>query len=220
MPSGLLNGRGCYDSLQKYQDEAPLFLSIRHHGTSFVLQQRKAIDKPASFNSSSDPNIEAEVKSRFINGGLPVLKALVRLFSMVFIFPLYFSFFLVPKFMVENIFVPTAAVIKKIFLRITLPVISVVKRIYAPIANVCKKIKSQCDAAVLALKIPAHSCLVFAKRVMHQLQAAIIKPPKRAMRKMSGFVLRRSQQCFYGIKVAIAWIKLLIEYGIDSVIRK
>lgn len=217
MASGLLNGRGCYDSLQKCQDEAPLFLSIRHHGTSFVLEQRKKLVDPTIAHASLEQNFDAKVKEQFVHGALPVLRSIIKFVFLVFVFPFHFCFYHLPRLILEKLLNPVFAAIQKMVLSIIRPIVGFFQRIFRPIVVLCQKITAVYHPILSSINRGQKKCSIIFRRLKLQIYSVIFEPLKRVIRKTRGVALRISQKCKYAVKLVRAWTRLLLEYGFQLV---
>jgi hypothetical protein len=214
MPSGLLNDRGCYDSLQKCQDEAPLFLTIRHHGTSFLLDQRKAIqeaNEPSQGLAKKD--FDSQIREQFKSKALPALRSVVKFLFLIFVFPFYFCFKRLPQLAKEKALIP----LQKLILRVTRPIFAFFQRLLRPFVVAYQKAIALYQSFSNFIYGQYEKCQKFYQRIQSKVQVTMIVPAMHMIRKVEHFMQRNSQKCLYGLKYARVWTKLLIEYGLDLV---
>ncbi len=207
-PSGLLNGRGCYDSIRKCENDSSVFLSIRNHGTPFIVEQRQAIAR-AKAADSIDPNlIENQVKDQFRAGNFHFILKFVKCIFMVLVFPFYFLFNQLPRLVLAKLILPIFKMLQKIWQIVVPPCVKLFLIIYRPIASLCKKIVQLCFKLIAALKPP----LVALFSLINQF-GLLLKPlfgvfPKKGTGGRTFF-----QKCIYGVKISFIWVKVLIGYG-------
>ncbi|MGZ3633585.1 MAG: hypothetical protein ACXWM7_04740 [Parachlamydiaceae bacterium] len=214
MPSGLLNDRGCYDSLQKCQDEAALFLTIRHHNTSFLLDQRKAIQEAnKSAQVLTKKNFDSDVREQFKRKALPALRSVIKFLFLVFVFPFYFCFKRLPQLAKEKAFIP----LQKFILRATRPIFAFFQRLFKPFVVAYQKVVAVYQRFSNFVHRQYEKCRKFYQRIQSKVQVTVIAPPMRVVYKVRHFIHRNLENCLYGMKYAQAWTKLLIEYGLDLV---
>jgi hypothetical protein len=216
MPSGLLNGRGCYDSIRKSEDDSALFLSIRHQSMPFLLDEREAKAKLSTDASGSHDSIDARVREQFATGTLPILRSIAKFFSLIFVFPLHFLFKQLPDLIADKVVTPLMAVIKSVYERIAAPCIKVFYSVYNPIKAVCNKIQAAIARLIAAVKVP---CVKFQKQVLALLQKVhvlVVLPPKRALEKVGRFIAGCNEQVQYRLLISKIWIRLLINHSLSS----
>jgi hypothetical protein len=207
-PSGLLYGRGCYDSIRKCENDTSVFLSIRNHGTPFIVEQREVIAR-ARAAESVDPNqIENQVKEKFMAGNFSFLLKFVKSIFLVLFFPFYLLFNQLPRLLIAKVIFPIYKMLQKIWQMIVPPCVRAFLAVYRPIASFCKKIVLFCVKLIAALKPPLLSVL----RILGQC-VGIFKPLLRILPKKHASGLTFFQKCKYGVKVSFVWFKLLISYG-------
>jgi hypothetical protein len=213
IPSGLLNGRGCHDSLRKCEDEAQLFLSIRNHGTPFLLEQRKARERLNLLESADVDLVEGEVKERFAAGALPLLRTMVKYLFLIFLFPFQFCFCLLPQVIADKLVKPFVVLAKKVIARLMPPVIKVMHAVYRPIELLCQKICLLCQMMLSTLKPPLAAFF----KALAQLKLLLCAPLKQIFQKIHTFQSALSRQVGYRSKVALTWLKLLCRDGLAFV---
>lgn len=215
MPSGLLNGRGCYDSLRKCENDSSVFLTIRNHGTPFIVEQRQAMERANVANSLDKNSIEAKVKEQFVTGNFPFLLKFIKLIFMVLFFPFHFCLAVLPSLIARKILVPVYMFIKKILQRIVPPCVKGFLLFYRPIAAICKKIAFFGLKCLEALKTPLYVVYGFLQK-----KNILFKSSRRPFQSKVAFGNKCLQRCVYNAKVACVWIKLLMSYGFKQVREK
>lgn len=215
MPSGLLNGKGCYDSIRKSEDYSPLFLSIRHHTMPFVIDEREARAKLNAENSIDNDDIHARVKEQFTSGALPFLRTIAKCISMVLVFPFHFLFKQLPDLINSFIVNPCVAFLKKAYESIVVPCRKVFYSIYNPLVAICNKIQGTVTKIAEAIKAPCIKAQNQLLVLLRKIHVAIVLPPKRVLRKGSDFLAGCSEQLSYRFLVSKIWIKLLFEHSLS-----
>ncbi len=206
-PSGLLNGRGCYDSIRKCENDTSVFLSIRNHGTPFIVEQRQAMERSRAANAIDQNPIENKLKKQFMAGNSIVLK-FVKCVFMVLFFPFHFFFSLLPRLVIEKILRPLFRVIKRILQFVIPPCVKVFLFIYRPVASLCKKIAKLCIKVFAILKPPLLACFRFLSRGMRFFKPLFSIIPSQQSSGQTFF-----QKIVYCLKVSYIWFKLLIGFG-------
>lgn len=217
LPSGLLNGRGCYDSIRKSEDDSALFLSIRHQSMPFLLDEREAKAKLDSNNSDTPDTIDERVREQFASGTLPVLRSIAKFFSLIFIFPFHFLFKQLPDLIAAAVVNPLVSVAKKLYERIAGPCRKVFYSIYNPVMSICKKVKATIDQVIAAIKVPCVKICNQALVILQKIHVTVILPPKNMMQKGSLFMAGCSEQLKYRLLISKIWIKLLISHSLSCV---
>ncbi|MBA3602190.1 MAG: hypothetical protein H0W50_00760 [Parachlamydiaceae bacterium] len=210
-PSGLLNGRGCYDSIRKCENDSSVFLSIRNHGTPFIVEQRQAIARARAADSVDPDHIENQLKEQFKAGNFPFLLKFVKCIFMVLVFPFYFLFNQLPRLLMAKFILPLFRMLQKLWQTIVPPCIRAFLVIYRPIASLLKNFFQLCFKLIAALKPPLSAIF----RLLSQC-GLLLKPifgifPKKGTGGRTFF-----RKCTYGVKVSFIWFKVLIGYGFNQ----
>lgn len=217
MPSGLLNGRGCYDSIRKSENDSALFLSIRHQSMPFILDEREAKARLNSENSDPQSAIDARVREQFESGALPVLRSIAKFLSLIFVFPFHFLFKQLPDLIAVTIIYPLMSVAKKLYERIAGPCKKVFYSIYNPVIAVCRKIKEAIARVIDAIKAPYIKFQSHVLALVQKLYVAVILPPKNMIQKGSNFISGCAQELKYRLLISKIWIKLLINHSLSCI---
>lgn len=207
-PSGLLNGRGCYDSIRKCENDSSVFLSIRNHGTPFIVEQRQAVARARAAESEDPNHLENKVKEQFMSGNFPFLLKFVKYIFMVLFFPFYLLFNQLPRLILAKILTPSLRMAQKMWRVIAPPCVRVFLAVYRPIAALCKKIVQLFLKLIAALKPPLLAFLRLLNRCV-----VLFKPLFRIFPKKQASGRSLFQKCKYGVKLSFVWFKLLIGFG-------
>lgn len=217
MPSGLLNGRGCYDSIRKSEDDSALFLSIRHQSMPFILDEREAKAKLKANDSNAQNAIDAQVREQFANGTLPILRSIAKIFSWIFIFPFHLIFKQLPELIAAKVVNPLMIVAKKLYVRIEGPCKKVFYSIYNPIKAVCEKIKAMINRVVDSIKVPCLKAKNQFVILLRKIYVTVVLPPKNMLHKVGNCIAGLNEQIKYRLLISKIWIKLLINHGLSCV---
>lgn len=213
MPSGLLNGRGCYDSLRKCEDDSSLFLTIRHHETPFLLEKRRAKEKQLQAERSKPCAIKGQVKDRFDAGALGAVRSLVKLVFLVLIFPFHFSFFSLPPILSTKLLLPLSAMVKKCCQTIIHPLVKLLGRVYGPVKKVFSKLLGLFRIICFRLKAPSMAALAVIKKGKGSAGVAV-RPAVQMFKRGQTAASAAFQKIRYRMKVVKVWAKLLWQEGL------
>lgn len=219
MPSGLLDGKGCRDSIRKSERDSDLFLSIRHHSMPFIIDEREAKVKLNGEGSHNSNSLDARVKEQFVSGALPVLSTISKFISLVFVFPFHFLFQQLPELITDAIIVPLASIVKKIYERVMTPCRKVFYSIYNPLVAFYEKFKTIFQNAVNKIKVPYLKLCSQVLAILQKVHVAVVMPVKGFIQKGNNLIAGFGQQINYKFLVSKIWIKLLIEHSVNSVPR-
>lgn len=217
IPSGLLNGRGCKDSICRSDNDSGLFMSIRHQSMTFLVEEREAKAKLNLDDSDDQNTIDARVREQFTSGTLPVLRSIAKFFSLIFVFPFHFLFKQLPELIAISIVNPLVALAKKLYERVAPPCKKVFYSIYNPIVAVCRKIKEVVIRVITAIKGP---CLRLQRQtlvILQKVYVTVVLPPRNLIHKFCNFISGCCQQLGYRLQIAKIWIKLLIDHSLSCV---
>lgn len=221
MAGGLLNGKGCYDSMIRGEDESSLYLSIRHHNTSFLLEQRKALAlQEKDVKKSQQEIVDGEIKEWLAVGALPFARTCIKYLFMVLVWPFYFSFYQLPQLVITKVISPFVVRVKKIVERIVRPIVNGFLRVYRPIAAVCRKIHDLYRSFITFLERHFLAFCAFVVKVKLQIYTYVISPPERVLKKCRTKVAGGFQRCVYMYRAFNACCRLLVKYGLDHVRKK
>lgn len=213
IPSGLTNGRGCYDSLRRCDDDTGLYSSIRHQGTSFIIDQRRAKEKQRREELARSNPLDSQVKERFSAGGLSALRSLVKYLFLVLIFPFHFCFFGLPKIIANKVLSPVLAFIEKIINKILPPIKKAVAIVYNPIKKVIIKIVDVCIVIIEKIKAPCLAALRSLGIIFSKIHAILIVPVAKVLRIIKSIAQSVSSR----FKVMKIWTKLLFQDGFQYI---
>lgn len=221
MSKGLLNGRGCYDSMIRGEDESSLYLSIRHHNTSFLLEQRKALAlQEKEVKKSQQEIVDGEINEWLAVGALPFARTCIKFLFMLLVWPFYFSFYQLPQLAITKVITPMVDKVKKIVERIVRPVVNGFLRIYRPIAAVCRKIHDLYQSLITILERHFLAVCAFMQKSKVQIYTYVISPPERFLKKCRAKVAGSVQRFVYMYRAFNACCRLLVKYGLDHIRKK
>ncbi|MBA3238244.1 MAG: hypothetical protein H0T62_07870 [Parachlamydiaceae bacterium] len=219
MPSGMLNGRGCYDTMIKGEDESSLYLSIRHHNTSFLLEKRKALalEEQKNIKKSQKEIIDGEIKEWFSVGALPFARSCTKFLFLILVWPFYFTFYQMPQLALTKVIFPLVEKFKQIVEKIVRPIVNGFLRVYRPIAAFGQKIQDLYRSFIASLERPFLAFRAFVNKSKHQAHAFVISPPKKVLKKCRTKIVAGFQRCAYAYRAFTICCKLLVDYGLDQV---
>lgn len=217
MPSGLLNGKGCYDSVIRGEDESNLYLSIRHHNTAFLIEQRKARALEKREAKSQQEVIDREIKEWFEVGALPFARTCIKFLFMVLVWPFHFSFYQLPRLVITKVISPLVSKVKKIVEMILRPFINGFLRVYRPIAALCRKINNIYRSCINFLKSHFLALRTLILKANLQAHTYVISPPQQLLKKMRSKLLKVYKRCIYIYRAFHVCSKLLVKYGLDHI---
>lgn len=217
IPSGLLHGRGCKDSISRSDNDSGLFMSIRHQSMSFLIDEREAKAKLNADLFDDQNSIDARVREQFASGTLPVLRSIAKFFSLIFVFPFHFLFKQLPELITISIVNPLVAGAKKLYERIAPPCRKVFYSIYNPILAICRKIKEVINKLIITVKGPCLALQHHTLALLQKIHVTVVLPPQSMLRKFNNFISGYMQQLGYRLQVAKIWTKLLLNHSLGCV---
>lgn len=221
MASGLLNGRGCYDSVLRGEDDSSIYLSIRHHSTPFLLEQRKARAlEEKEVNKSQQQIVDSEIKEWLAVGALPFAKKCVQFLFLILVWPFYFVLYQLPQLAIEKVISPIVDKVKMIVELIVRPIVKAFLVVYRPVAATCTKIYNLYRSCIAFFERQFLAILAFVRKCERQIHTHVIAPPKRILQKCRSKVVGGFQRCMYMYRAFNACCRLLVKHGLDHIRKK